>query len=544
MRTRLALTLGLAMIAGGAMAQSAVDAYMVTPTQLRGSARFIGMGGAFTSLGGDLTCMTQNPAGLGIYRKSDIGLTFDISMRSYNSTTPTDKYDDSETRVKFDNFGYVGAVRLDNETMPFFQWGVGYNRIGVFDRMMSGYNKPTETSLTNYIAGYTNGVPSGDLLDEKGASYDPYANPDNDWLGVLAYNAFMINNGTGADDNYDGLFQNGTTGDALYHVRERGYTDEYNIDFAGNISDMFFWGIGVGIVDMDYTRSTYYSESMENALVYDQSNDGLGAGNAGFALTNYKNVSGTGANLKVGVIVRPIEMLRIGLAVHTPTWMHLTHYGYGEVDYNYTPYGNLTDRPTNSGYCSTPDFDYTSRLNTPWRFMAGASVMLGDRGVLSLDYERVAYNDMHMKQENFNSYLGGDYVNNTYANEDIKSYFKAANILRVGAEVRLNNHFAARAGFNYQSTNVKNEASDGALQIYTSGTDPSYRFDNDTYNICLGLGYRYKAWYVDLAYQHTRQTGTMHAYTPYPINGVMCNTPQASVTDKYNNIVISTGIRF
>ena len=70
MRTRLALTLGLAMIAGGAMAQSAVDAYMVTPTQLRGSARFVGMGGAFTSLGGDLTCMTQNPAGLGIYRRA------------------------------------------------------------------------------------------------------------------------------------------------------------------------------------------------------------------------------------------------------------------------------------------------------------------------------------------------------------------------------------------------------------------------------------------------------------------------------------------
>ena len=88
MKQTLLTALGLALLLpAGAAAQSAVDAYNITPTQQRGTARFISMGGAFTSLGGDISSMTQNPAGLGIYRKSDIGLTFDVSIRNYKTDT-------------------------------------------------------------------------------------------------------------------------------------------------------------------------------------------------------------------------------------------------------------------------------------------------------------------------------------------------------------------------------------------------------------------------------------------------------------------------
>lgn len=525
-------------------AQSAIDAYNITPTQLRGTARFVGMGGAFTSLGSDISCMTQNPAGLGLYRHSDIGFTFDISMRKYKAATSDQTRSNSETKVKFDNFGYVGVINLDG-IMRSFQWGVSYNRLASFDRLTSAYNLPTSTSLSNYIASYTNGINSADLVE--GDKFDPYLDTSNDWLSILAYNSFMISNPGANQEEYTGLFQKGTKGDALSNVRERGYSDEYNIDFAGNVSDIFFWGLGIGIVDMDYRRDVNYSESMDNALVYNHETKNMSAGKANFNLYNWQQISGSGVNLKFGVIVRPIEMLRIGLAVHTPTWLRLTHTTFAQTDYEYLADDAVGDEPINEGNFSTPENNYDSRLATPWRFMIGASVVVGPKAIISLDYERVAYDAMKLKQQ---SYFGGDYnygggfIDNTYANEDVKNYFRAANIIRVGAEYRLTRNWSVRAGYNYQSGNVRKEASSGDMYISTAGTDPSYRFDNDTQNITLGLGYRYKSWYADIAYQYTSQSAQFHAYTPFGSGNAWNYSPSAKITDKYNNIVISTGFKF
>lgn len=526
-----------AMLPVGGFAQSAVDALDITPVQLRGTARFVSMGGAFTSLGGDLSSLGQNPAGIGIYRSSDLGLTVDLSIRNSSTEANDGKFSNSETFFKFDNFGYVGVMPLSG-ALRSISWGVGYNRVNSFDRTFRGQNNPTGTSLSNYIAAYTN-VSSDGLLEDN--NFNPYLSTDNDWLSILAYNSYMISNTPGSDTEYAGLYQNGTHGDAIYDVRERGYTDEYNIDIAGNVSDVVFWGLGVGVVDIDYSRESYYSESMANAIVYNKDADRLVPGNAGFDLYNFKRTSGTGVNLKFGVIVRPVEMLRLGFAIHTPTWYHLTHTGFGDVSFNYTPDGSNNTLTSGNNPYSTPDFEYNSRLVSPWRFMFGASVVIGQQAIVSLDYERVAYGDMKMKYQSY-SYngFGNSFVDNTQANDDIKDFLKASNIIRLGIEYRLTRSFSLRAGYNYQTTNVKSDAADNVYQIPTSGTDPSYVFSNNTSNISVGLGYKYKNWYIDAAYQYVRRDNTYHAYTSFDGN----IAPSAKLTDTHNNIVISTGVRF
>ncbi len=538
MRKAALITLAMsALFAIEGQAQSAVDAYDITQVQLRGTARFVGMGGAFTSLGGDLSSMTQNPAGIGIYRSSDIGFTVDLSFAKSSTETGFGKFDKNETFFKFDNFGYVGVQPLSG-ALRNINWGVSYSRLNSFDRSFNGQNDPTGTSLSNYVAAFTNVSSDGLIIDED--HDNPYLSTDNDWLSILAFNSYMISNVPGSDTQYAGLYQNGTHGDALYNVRERGYTDEYNIDFAGNVSDVVFWGFGIGIRDMEFTRESFYSESMSNALVYDTETDQLTNGNAGFDLYNVKRTTGSGVNLKLGVILRPVEMLRIGLAVHTPTWYHLNHTGYGQVDFNYTPNGS--DLNSSDGRpLDTPDFDYDSRLNSPWRFMAGASMVIGQQAIVSLDYERVAYNDMKMKYQAYsNGAFGGGFIEDTQGNADIKDYYKAANIIRLGVEYRLTRSFSLRAGYNYQTTSVKDKAADNVFQISTVGTDPSYIFSRDTNNITLGLGYKYKNWYIDAAYQYTRRENTYHAYTSFDGN----IAPTAKLTDTHNNIVISTGFRF
>lgn len=219
-------------------AQSAPDIYMLSQTDLRGTARFMSMGGAFTALGGDLSTLTQNPAGIGVYRRSEVGATLDISPSKITATTNTDKMGMAKTKVYCNNFGYVGTARLDG-LMRTFSWGASYNRLASFDRTFNAYNGSTSTSLSNYVAAYTNAAQYPESKLSFGNDYNPYLDPDGaDWLSILAYSSYMINPVNGS---YTGLYQNGTKGDALSEVRQSGYVDEYAIDFGGNIDNVVMW---------------------------------------------------------------------------------------------------------------------------------------------------------------------------------------------------------------------------------------------------------------------------------------------------------------
>src|SRR5674536_391977 len=59
----------------GVIAQNVDDALRYSQSFYGGTARFMSMGGAFTALGGDISSLSQNPAGLGVFRSSEITLT-------------------------------------------------------------------------------------------------------------------------------------------------------------------------------------------------------------------------------------------------------------------------------------------------------------------------------------------------------------------------------------------------------------------------------------------------------------------------------------
>lgn len=540
----LALSAGILAAAIPALAQSAVDANSVQGSDVRGTARFVAMGGAFTSLGGDLSSLTQNPAGLGIYRRSEIGLTFDVSANRATTQTNTDKLSWNHTRANFDNFAYIGSANFPNSALRTFSWGVGYQRLQSFSRRFRGYNGSTQTSVSNYIANFTNGIAPEDIDFEYSnpgttVEYNPYLDSSNDWLSILGYTTMMINPTGQGNNTYNGLFQNGTVGDADYEVWESGYVDEYNIDFGGNVSDVFYWGLGVGIRDFNYNRQVYYSESMADAQVYDLGTHHTTSGDANIWMDHVKNLNGTGANLKFGVIVRPIDEFRVGAAIHTPTWYHVNHWGYTNAEYSYRLYNQPEGARPENGDNGTPDYDYNSRLTSPWRFMVGASYMIGNRAIISADYERVQYQDMSTKEPVANRF-GLSYESDELTNTDIKEYFKGGDIFRVGLEFRVTPRFSVRAGFNTQSSHVRESAAHGDVTIATTDVDPSFNFNNSTNNLSLGLGYRYKAWYVDFAYQWKHQTGTFHAYSNF--NGKQA--PWGELTQNNHAFVLSTGLRF
>lgn len=547
----------------GAYSQSPIDAMNLSQTELRGSARFMSMGGAFTALGADISALGQNPAGIGMYRGSDIGFTVGVDISSNNTEYDGGKNSQSTTLANLNSAGYVGTMLFGKDQENSISWGFSYNRLYRFNRTYTGGFSNMQTSLSNYIASITNGVDPQELWKETSSGqqinpYDVVFSPD--WLSILFYNSGMINAETYEDrfgiyetSDYRGLWQHGGT-DALgnkiapsagsndFLIREKGHADEYNINLGGNIMNLVYWGIGVGIADIDYTQEYWYNENIDRALV-PAAPAGYQLGSANRSeLYSYQRVSGSGANFKVGMILKPINEFRIGLAVHTPTYYTINSSNYGSTLFNFS--SDETANYSFSGTESTPWDNYQFKLNTPWKLMAGIAGVIGGRAIISLDYQYDAYSDMKLKDD-----VG---LNILESNDNIARYYKGTNTVRIGAEFRVNPQFSLRAGYNYTSTasgedfeNANTDLNRNMMQVSTAGMNPSYRVNNSTQYITCGLGYKMKGLYIDLAYVYKHRTSTFNAFTPFvDYDYVWTEAPSANLIDNSSQIVATLGYRF
>lgn len=531
------------------MAQSAVDAMSLSQGELRGTARYMSMGGAFTALGGDLSTLNNNPGGIGIYRTSEVGITADLDMLSVKSEADGAANTVNKTRFGVNNFGYVGAINLGNETMPFFNWGVSYSRLARFNRQYGGrLTNNLQTSYTNLVADYTtaDGYSSATLAETN--NYNPFYDSQAPWSSILFYNAYGINPTSPGSSTYAGLYNYDYTnpGGAYYFIKEKGHVDEYDINFGGNIMNTVYWGIGLGITEIDYKQTAYYEEGFTNAEVTDAEANATAKGDANWGMTNWKHIWGNGFNSKFGVIFKPVNEFRLGLAVHTPTWYSLTQEGQATVGYDYTS----PSYPEGTSYSNTYTSDFDSfdwHFTSPWRLMVGAAGVIGGRGIISAEYEYRGIQSVGIKDWNNNNY--------TYQTDDYKYYYQGTNIVRLGAELRATPAFSIRAGYVYETSPVKSEILDPvgtqANYVYTSGPDdtetqPSYTFNRDTQYVTLGLGYRYQRFSADLAYVHRARKADYHAFTDYNENstGYLVQAPMAKLTDSSNQLVLTLSYRF
>ena len=336
-----------------------------------------------------------------------------------------------------------------------------------------------------------------------------------------------------------------TSGNAEFDTRERGYVDEYAIDFGGNVMNTLYWGVGFGITDINMTSDTFYDEELTDADVYDKYNNRIVPGNAYNALRNHMNTSGSGFNMKFGLIVKPINELRIGLAIHTPTWYNLsTHYA-STIDYSYGWDLDASGHPTqsNEGQYYSDDAYYDWHMKSPWRLITGVAGVIGGRFIISADYEYKAFDRMTVSP----SVGYGEFDTNEGISDDIKAYFRPTNTLRLGAELRVTPQFSLRAGYSTTTSSVKSEANNNDLYIATANTDPSYTFNKDINYITFGLGYRSGGFYIDAAYVYKKATSTWHAFSPFEDgadNGKWQMSPMAKVDNTNNNLVFTIGYKF
>ena len=509
-----------------ASAQGTFDVLKMSETQLNGTSRYMSMAGAFGALGGDVSAISQNPGGIGVYRKSDISVTMNLNFLS-SKTPGGDKL--TNTKFWFNNVGYVGSMKIDSDFFKYFNWGFSFNRINSFQRRyQGGYN--VNNSLTNKIAqNLTDGNWTEEDLSVDNYSGNIYYDSNAPWLGILAYQSYLLN--PNSDGSLQGLATNGTTGSANYYVDEKGHTDEYNITLGGNFKNTVYWGINFGITDLDFDSYQYYGEDLDNAMIYDyRFNDGSTTlGYAGYDFQSYQETRGTGYNFKMGVIVRPINQLRIGAAFHTPTYYDMKDLYKVQSGFDLQVNGddNLFQGNTETGEEGYYD-EYRYTIKTPWRFIGSLAVVPSSKGMISMDYEYVGANTMRCGDEGGHNYADTE--------QKIKDQLQASHILRVGAEYRATQNLSLRAGYSYQTSPVKDAVkgvSNNNVDVVSSNY--MYQYDKSNQYITCGLGYRYKSFYADAAYVHQTRTSQYHAYP---------GEQGEEVKDNKNKIALTIGFRF
>ena len=483
--------LAMAMLALAAVPMVAQETYenaKLAENDLNGTARYVGMGGAMEALGADISTISSNPAGIGLFRKSQINLSAGVVSQEDGKSFGGGH----KTNMSFDQVGFVWATRSGDN--GFLNFAFNFHKSKNFDYILSAADRLSNASQNKLTyAKQKNGLlfpadRSGapdfnspyvqcNQLDDIYARYINYDTRDNTWYYENA---------------------NGYTMDRTH----AGYIGEYDFNLSGNINNRVYLGLTVGIHDVHYRHYGEYIESFDV--------------NSPIMVQDDRKITGSGADLKAGVIFRPVEYspFRIGLSVSTPTWFNLE-------SYNYT---TLSDQ----GGTSDPNHEsYEFKLYTPWKFGVSLGHTLGDYLALGASYEFTDYGTFDSREVTGTHYdwwtddyyddSESDDVMNRHASETLRG----VSTLKLGAELRPSPEIAVRLGYNYVSPMYEKDGyKDGTLNslgsYYSSATD----FTNweATHRITCGFGYQIDKVNLSLAYQYSAQNGYFEPFMSYVDN--------------------------
>ncbi len=451
-----------------------------------GTARFVGMGGAFGALGGDFSSTSINPAGLGLYRSSELvfspGLSYNANSSSYlgNST------DENGYSMNLGNLGFVASYSLEESDTRWvnFNFGVGFNRINDLNNNIrfSGIND--NTRLETFV----------DKANSEGL-YDMYEE--------VLWNAYVLNYDTVLNEYYTHITDEVINDPANFEVFQQkvieneGSISEFNFTFSGNYAHKLYIGASIGIMRLRYEQYASLYEFETSNLDFFETN--------GYEFREYSKTEGTGFTLKFGAIYKPVDFVRIGASLHLPTFydldqeFHNKAVGYFETE--------------SHAAASSPVQDYEYEVNTPLRAMFALGFQVSKFALIDIDYEYADYSTMKLDDE-FNE-IGGVIQDN----DDIQNLFQETHNLRAGAEFRYGPLYF-RAGGRYSTSPYKNIS------------------DYDQFSFAGGFGYREKNFFVDFAFSQTISNYNMYAYI-YEYNSAV-----ADIDYKLNKFILSFGFKF
>lgn len=472
---------GLA-ISASLFAQNEYDALRFSRTMMTGTSRSAGMGGAIGAVGADFSSLSVNPAGIGLYRQSEFTFSPSIMWNNISSDFKGNKYDETRYNFNMGNFGYVmNNTMNENSGWISTNFGVGYNRINSFggETFMSGINN--NSSLLDNFAWYANN--SSELSNfYEGLAYDAYLLPF-DTLTNEYWNDFQ-------NDGYGQLQRR--------NVETSGSMGEYVFSFGANYNHRLYMGATLGITRVRYDKSIIHNESDPSQVIniVDE-----------FTFREDLRTRGTGYTLKLGVIGRPLDFLRVGAAFHLPVFYNLRDEFSTQISSEFDVSSGLDNQREYS-----PVNEYNYNLRTPSRFVGNAAITFGKFAMVSADYEYVDYTSAKLDASDYGFYD---------ENAAISSTFRAAHNIRLGGELKLGSAYL-RGGFANNGSPLATEqpGANGRINVYS-----------------LGTGVRSSDFFVDFNYSMTNSKERYYMYVPGMDDGSLN-------TSKLSNIMMTMGFRF
>lgn len=514
----LLLAATLMLTANGLMAQSYTELGLTfSRTRPAGSARILGMGGAQISLGGDFSSSFSNPAGLGMYNRSEFTIT-----PGFQGVTNTGSYYGGDSFISGNNTDKRTALNIPGIALVFSKpqnndggflqgsFAISMTKLNDFNSNVSYKGNNQSSSLIDYFLDNANGTRWDNFVRDQNG--DVISDAYNTVTG-LAYRNFLIGEASVLDpsfpdDQYFTDFDPAVNSTVLQEetIQTKGAQNQWNLSYGANFNDRFFLGAGVGIVALNFQSHKVYSEDFVDQPIN------------GYTLTEDLSIKGTGINLTVGGIFRPVDGLQLGASIVTPTRYNITDNYTGSMRSswnNFDYYGDGSVFLNNeSGETEVVNTGYN--LTTPWKFSAGASYIFGKHGLISVDIEHLNYGGAR-----FNSTTSGVSFNSD--NDVMKTEYAAVTNLRAGGEYRLNK-LRFRAGFGYMPDPYKQAQNDVSSQrLSASG----------------GVGFRASKFFVDLAYVNTWSANT---YRPYTISGNV--SPILRYDQSVTNVIGTLGFIF
>mgnify|MGYP006287834841 CR=1 FL=1 len=481
--------------------QNEVDALRYSQSKIGGTARSVSMGNAFGSLGGDYTSVFINPASLGIYRSSEFTFTptfyFSQADANYRDNTMTD----NKYNFNLNNLGLVGSFLTgDDEGWVSANIAFGYNRTNNFHNYINIEGVNNNNSMTDYFAYRANNRDYSAVTDSTGTSVTGLSS----FMGDLAWQTWLID--LDQSQGYGNQFLSPfNTYGAIQSksITTRGHSGEYTFAFAANYSHKVYFGASMGIIGVSYDEHTEYTETDPEDKIY--------AFNS-LTYNTHLKTTGTGFNFRFGTILRPIDWVRFGFSIQTPSFFVL-HDTY-ETSLN-SAFTDTVIADRNGGHSAiSPYGEYDYQLTTPFKAVGSIALVILKKASVSFDYEFIDYSMARLRADDY-----------TFREENnmIDTRYVPVSNFRAGLEYTAG-PFAMRGGWAYYGNPYKSSEINNKLEMQTfSG----------------GIGFRQKDFFFDIAYALNMSSENYFLYDSQTVSS------GPAKIEKYTSRILTTfGFKF